>query len=649
MVKEAKLFFLTLFIGVGAILIIYLTSFFYASDINHILNEAHRLSFLTLDDFHPEPLEKLQSILFFISLPLFSILYFKFLSRKLNFFFQKHKLTSGAVSTIVGIILILTIFFTFIHYYDDDKVVSYLHLYFLYNLDYTYNFIFYIVFFLVLASFFLPSIRATIVYFSDYIFILFSIFIFFFLYSENYPYQNSYHFDALFFSQYQVSIHQLILCTHGFKNTYGLYPHFLNWIFDFIPLSINHFKIVFILLLNLSFLFLYLFLKKVLDNKFLVIVTIISYMYYVGIYRIVVGHDLYFQYFPLRILFPFLSLYLISIYEEEKTFWKFILISIIAAFAILWNPDSGIMTLLMWLGYLSYSNLYTRQVTQSIKKIFLSISSSILIVSSILGLYSLLIILKYDTPFIWKDFFLVMQVFSSLGYYMIPLPQGHPYIVYIAFIVISISFIFFFINRKKHTGLLLWSLWMIASFMYFQGRSHPYSFFAIIANILIILPLLLQSFEQEHMAKNMVIFETKFILILLTSFFISNAILFTYNYLTHSYYKIILLPPAPSPTKLNFIKKYVSEQEQILILDPESEAVLYATTKTIPAYDNGLIDMFLRSDYDDLTTIIKKGQIKKIFISKKQLHWYQKSLKIKYTMVQDKNLYLLYYKLKGSE
>jgi len=322
---NSSIYLLTLFILSVNGIIIFFINHLYHPNYTNILLEAQKISFLPLDSFHPEPKEKLQTLYFLVSLPLCAYAYHKIAITH----------TIRYLDIIISFLFILIAYYTFSTPYLSSTlkfVANYFTLYFFYDNHILSNNIFlYITLSLVFISFYFKKIQKIFIDIDWVLFGIFSVFLFYLLFNEVYPYIGSSHFHALFFSQYQVSNHHIALCCDGFKNTYGLYPHFLEIVFKYIPLSIENFKAVFIVLINLSFLFLYLFLKQTLDNKYYALLLIFGYMYYMAIYKIDISDDIYFQYLPLRTIFPFLTLYLISKYHTNHSYTLFITISIVSA------------------------------------------------------------------------------------------------------------------------------------------------------------------------------------------------------------------------------------------------------------------------------------------------------------------------------
>jgi hypothetical protein len=412
----------------------------------------------------------------------------------------------------------------------------------------------------------------------------------------------------------------------------------LEIIFQYIPLSIENFKAVFIVLINLSFLFLYLFLKQTLDNKYYALLLIFGYMYYMAIYKIDISDDIYFQYLPLRTIFPFLTLYLISKYHTNHSYTLFITISIVSALAILWNPDSGIMTSIIWCSYLIYNNLKYKKVSSIFLKSTIYILSFITILVLVFYIYKLYIELVFNQHITFTDLFITISIFSKLGYYLLPLPSNHPYLLYLFLIIISFSILMY--QQKNSIGLLLITLWMISSFLYFQGRSHPYTFLNIIINMFLVLPFILQQLKY----KDIFYYIIKYTFFIMASILITKNIIYIQNYINNPKQNTLINPSyhhAPTPQKVNLINKYTHANEYILILDSKEQGLLHYKTHTFPIYNISIVDMFLRDDYQKMLDLIQNNKVKKIFINQKDHQKYKNLLIKKYTII-DSNEFLIY-------
>jgi predicted branched-subunit amino acid permease len=67
------------------------------------------------------------------------------------------------------------------------------------------------------------------------------------------------------------------------------------------------------------------------------------------------SEDPYFQYYPIRTIFPALLILMSSGYFLNEKRYKYLAISIVCSLAVLWNAETGIIVLLSWIGAVVYN------------------------------------------------------------------------------------------------------------------------------------------------------------------------------------------------------------------------------------------------------------------------------------------------------
>ena len=143
--------------------------------------------------------------------------------------------------------------------------------------------------------------------------------------------------NAFYYSIVQVINGESPLYVNGFINTYGLYPHLLQPIFFFIGgVTIFKFSIVMAILIVLSYYMVYLVMSKLILNKFYLYSGFLAIFWFQYLSSKPGGiEDFFFQYIPLRILFPCLLIYMAYRYTEaEKKGLSFLVGSFIATIAL---------------------------------------------------------------------------------------------------------------------------------------------------------------------------------------------------------------------------------------------------------------------------------------------------------------------------
>ena len=160
-----------------------------------------------------------------------------------------------------------------------------------------------------------------------------------------------------------IVIHPIIQSTFGvglqseLRAQYGMYGEilapvisFTNSIFDR-EVSLTGLTLILALIFFISYFSVYLFLSSHLHNKLFLGVSFIGFMY-LSLFAVTTWpSELYYQYYPIRLLFPMSSLLVIIAVSRTKS-----IVFIASAFAYLtiglfWNLDVGLFTLLAVLVY----------------------------------------------------------------------------------------------------------------------------------------------------------------------------------------------------------------------------------------------------------------------------------------------------------
>ena len=158
-------------------------------------------------------------------------------------------------------------------------------------------------------------------------------------------YTGAPHFSAVFYPVVSVCQGKALLI--GCASQYGLYPHLLQPVFAFTGLSVLGFTAVMGLLLAASYLALWLFLARACDNRSAAFLGFASLLLngWFSFFR-AADFNPYFQYLPIRFVFPALLVPLGWRYLGRPTrgaYWG--LLAFLSA-GVLWNLDSGLPALL---------------------------------------------------------------------------------------------------------------------------------------------------------------------------------------------------------------------------------------------------------------------------------------------------------------
>lgn len=627
-----SLFLSFLFYLVTALLIL----IFYRPAISDILAKAAEAGVSHPMHFKPEPVERalffLSLVVFPLSLPFFYALWYKFFPGSDK---QGHVLLW---SSLLG--LLLLIYLSMISkdpYGATNNFQFYFSQSFLGKHFYLYSFLVYpfIVMSLLYKSkigrynFLETKIFSTIVYTLSF-FVLLLIFSFNIFSAQVVDNSGIYtfHFNAVFYSVTQVFAGNGLLCD-GFTNTYGLYPYFLLPLFKLINLNVFKFTFVMSLLTSCSFLFIFLIMHKIIKNRVIFFLGFTSLIYLVYLLGKIVTLDYYYQYHPLRYFFPFLIAFLAVLYVEKQKRLLYYSICLLATMAVFWNFDSGVIVYFSWIGLLLYVELAQSKAGLKERRYMIkNVAHHILIMVVMIILLSALFIIytmwNYGKFPMVSQFFGSTLLFSTLGYFMLPMPLLHPWsivlLTYFAGILMAIRSLIVKSYSPKAAIIFFFSLLGLGSFTYYQGRSHNWNLLTASTPFFILLSIfadtLLENIREQRLKNvfNVGIFS---ILAYILSFSFIDigmdcsrlaGVIVSRNKLCTSGQQ-----ESQVMKNIEFIKKYTTAGERILIFSGH-QGVYFAETATSSSFQPGLGDLFFRKDYERLIRIISAGTAEKIFI-----------------------------------
>lgn len=424
--------------------------------------------------------------------------------------------------------------------------------------------------------------------------------------------QNQYDLNPVMFSQTQVYAGNAML-VNELINIYGLYPHFLNPVFQMIGLTTYTFTLVMSLLIVAGFVFLGLALRFTVKNRLLGalgLVSLIFLVYVSGKTQGIEVFDSYFPTFPIRTFFPFLALLLAS--RPNK--WTYYLGCLLLPLGILFDPDLGLVAFVAWSAYILYTDFFAANGRVAWKKEIRNLGCLIggLILSW--GIFTLIIRIKYGAVPEYTFLLDVMQVYSR-GFYTLPMTVMHPWIVVALVGITGLAWAVskFYKRNISHRDafILMLSLMVFGSFAYFQSRSHNANLW-IPATYAILLLVMFSDMLLSRLRQGEKVFWIPFTVIL---FFISFA-------LPESYAQIPQMKRLAAPYHGNkrpedkpriamnkaFMDKYLQEGEKTVVLTSKKYYALYFTGRKLSAsVYPGYLEIYLKRSYQHMLNTIMQS------------------------------------------
>ena len=207
----------------------------------------------------------------------------------------------------------------------------------------------------------------------------------------------------------------------------------------------------------------------------------------------------YFQYFPIRVIIPVCVLFFITMFHTSKIkkarALYFPLAALSAAFGVLWNPETGGVSLLALIAYFAYDSFSCFGTLKS-KGFWVRIgkATSVMTISFAGAIAVLEIVTKIRTgQFVdFMSIFWGIKIFAGDGFFMLPLPEVtllpeisvHPFVIVLGIYSVTVICTIFdlFSKPKRGEGDFTNALGFVSAvlgfglFTYYLGRSHVQCF-----------------------------------------------------------------------------------------------------------------------------------------------------------------------------
>ncbi len=421
-----------------------------------------------------------------------------------------------------------------------------------------------------------------------------------------YTFENKYDFNAVYYSMTQVFAGTPLL-TDGFSNTYGMYPQFLNPVFQVIGLSVLKFSLVMSLLIAVVFFLLFYASKKYVNNVviwFLGCCTMIFIPYLD--FRLLTSFDSAFVFFPIRYLIPSSLVFLAALYLRKGSMVVYWTTTVIMGLFVLWNPEIGMVSYLAWVAFNVFKDFYDADGKIAIKKIlfhFVSLFGAVLLVFAIykLGIYAF-----YGQLPDFEILFSYILHLGSGGFGLLPMVLLHPWNISALIIILGFTYSIVHWYKKNITPksaiVFLISVISLGFLVYYQGRSHNWPFVTSSCFTLMLLTILGDELWSTIKDKNVLSLHLLFVVFL---FIIS----FSFVEIVYSAPKLneLVHQDDDKEKQLDEQKRILSNEEFIVNHSKEKEKIFIFTgmqyqglyfdgNKRRTAFNPGFQDMVLRSD-----------------------------------------------------
>jgi hypothetical protein len=277
------------------------------------------------------------------------------------------------------------------------------------------------------------------------------------VFDENGAYCRNWHFTAVFQSVVQVHFGKALLVDcHG---QYGLYAHFLQPLFAVLGLTVPGFTAVMAALLGVSYASVWQVLRRTVRNQLVALVGFFALVFTSWFYLRFSKDgrfswvDFYFQYHPIRFLFPALLVFLGWRYFRRPGPGLYGGTGALLAAGVLWNFDSGVPALAAWLGGLCYSDLLRMPWRGAVRRAAGHAAAVALCLAGVVALYAAAIHLRYGA---WPDFaqsFRYQRLFYIAGFFMLPMQLPGTWVLVLFVYLSGLAYAAAALFRPGPTGL----------------------------------------------------------------------------------------------------------------------------------------------------------------------------------------------------
>ena len=404
---------------------------------------------------------------------------------------------------------------------------------------------------------------------------------------------------------------------------YGLYAFFLQPIFQLIGFSVLKFSLVMSSLMLLSFWFLKKMLRRAVENTTIYLLGFLAIVFYTVLATRTMP-EYYFQYWPIRFIFPALGFYLITWYLKNKSQLAYFFGILLSAIGVLWNLDVGLVLFLSFLATLVLDAWSNRQsFKEFFKASFLHLLYGGLALILIISFFA---IVTHFQSGMWPDLALLLryQKLFVAGYLNIPMvPPPHTWAIILLVYLIGLLSVAKALakNEVNYTSKIIFfsCILGLGLFAYYEGQSSDITLFRTSYPAIIVITIFADRLWSELKTHGQLIFG-KFVILAFLLFILFSAPfsiirnLRTYYNFASQAVKNIQLKDSGYLRNVSFIKQNTQANEKVFILASPQQGVYYAQSKTWPAVTVASVaDIVFKKDLDTQADFLQNNKNLKVF------------------------------------
>lgn len=431
----------------------------------------------------------------------------------------------------------------------------------------------------------------------------------------------NFHFNSVFHAVVQVYLGKQLLV--DLKHIYGLYPHFIEPVFSVIGLSVMRFTVLMALLMAMSLFFLYRFLNDACAYSIVARLGFLATVFfgYVFSRTAVFPPDSYFQYHPIRFLFPATAVYFSYRYLKDPAsrilYW---LQFVLSALAVLWNFDTGVVVFISWLALL----LYTDSQRRAVRAAFVHVTHALLVLLGTMTLASLYLYARYGHYPDFSGALDYQRLFYYYGYYMTPMEIVHPWnLVLLVYAAGLVSTFVALVNREDGDApamTFFLSILGCGLFVYYQGRSENTNLVMVSYPALMLLTLftdrMLSKTREGMNVLQMVSGVLGVVILCAASVSLVAGAPVLINESLKRLIPVVHNESTPVVRGAEFVRKNTMKGEEVLIISHLSGIYYLASTTSCPVKVPGPTELFTIKDYEMIYDYVKSPACLKVIVDR---------------------------------
>ena len=310
----------------------------------------------------------------------------------------------------------------------------------------------------------------------------------------------NFHLSAVFYPVTQAVAGKIPF--HDFPSLYGQFGELLAPWLRLLGGSLSAFTWTMSLLQFIALTAIFWFAYKTISNAFLLAGAVTSVLLAAQVWQALGGwNDPYFQYWPVRFLFPALALPVYLYWSGNRSRLRWLLVSLFSGLALVWNLDSGVAVAGSFLAALFFHGELLRSgagagIPAAARRLNLALDALLFLASAsaVVFLFFLEVKARSGAWPLLADLFKFQGVFYSVGYFMLPLPGFyHPWQALVCLYLLALCVSVEAARRsagmdaeqaasagKKAGAVFFLTILGTGLFAYYQGRSHDLNLPAVI-------------------------------------------------------------------------------------------------------------------------------------------------------------------------